>query len=134
MGYSSPEAVVQGWMNSQGHQAAILTSAASYIGVGIYQNDYGTYFWVQDFASEKANDKRTLTADANGGVFSDGKSIHTLTYPYNAYIKLTVNSTDIEHPTRNGYKFSGWTLHDRYIKSMLITTNYTIKAIWEPIN
>lgn len=33
-GYSTPEAVVQGWMNSQGHKANILSTNYSKIGVG----------------------------------------------------------------------------------------------------
>ena len=134
MGYETPADTIEGWMNSSGHRAAMLTNTANYIGVGIYQNDYGTYFWTQEFSEGNLDKKCTLTVDANGGVFSDGKSIHTLTYPYNAYIRLTVDSNDVEHPIKDGYKFSGWTLHDRYIKSMRITTDYTIKAIWEPIS
>lgn len=44
-GYSSPEKVMEGWMNSPGHRANILGSYRE-IGVGYY-NDY----WVQDFGS-----------------------------------------------------------------------------------
>jgi len=44
-GYSSPEKVMEGWMNSAGHRANILGSYRE-IGVGYY-NDY----WVQDFGS-----------------------------------------------------------------------------------
>lgn len=134
MGYETPADAIAGWMNSSGHRAAMLTNTANYIGVGIYQNDYGTYFWTQEFSEGNLEKKCTLTVDANGGVFSDGKSIHTLTYPYNAYIRLTVDSNDVEHPIKDGYKFSGWTLDGDYVRAMRITTNYyTIKAIWEPI-
>ena len=131
MGYKTPEDVMEGWMNSQGHQAAILTSAASYIGVGIYQNDYGTYFWVQDFANEKANDKRTLTADANGGVFPDGNNIYSAQFPYQSHVTF---SKDIPQPTRDGYKFAGWQSGRFTLSGLNITLNTTIKAIWEPIN
>ena len=131
MGYSTPKDVVEGWMNSLGHQAAILTEASAYIGVGIYQNDYGTYFWVQDFANEKANIKRTLTADANGGTFKDGNSICSLQFPYQAHVDF---STDIPCPTKAGYKFSGWSLYGDNISGMRITINTKIEAIWEPIN
>ena len=134
MGYNSPEAVMRGWLNSPGHRAALLSEGENYIGVGFYQNDYGTCFWTQNFADENADRKCTLTIDANGGSFSDGSGIYSTTYPYGKYLKLTVDSQDVKTPLKNGYKFSGWTLHDSYIKSMRITTNYTIKAIWEPIN
>ncbi len=46
MGYSSPEAVVNGWMNSAGHRANILNSSFSDIGVGYISN--GNY-WTQLF-------------------------------------------------------------------------------------
>ena len=46
MGYSSPEAVVNGWMNSAGHRANILSSAFREIGVGHVAN--GNY-WTQLF-------------------------------------------------------------------------------------
>ena len=46
MGYSSPEAVVNAWMNSAGHRANILSSSYTQIGVG-YVAD-GNY-WTQEF-------------------------------------------------------------------------------------
>ena len=133
MGYDSPESVMSGWLNSPGHRAALLSEGENYIGVGFYQNDYGTCFWTQNFADENADRKCTLTIDANGGTFSDGSDTYSATYPYGKYLKLTVDSQDVKSPVKNGYKFSGWALHNSYIKSMRITTNYTIKAIWEPI-
>ncbi len=47
-GYSTPEAVVQGWMNSSGHRANILSSSFNGIGVGCY-NKNGTLYWTQFF-------------------------------------------------------------------------------------
>ena len=46
MGYASPEAVVNGWMNSPGHRANILNASFTQIGVG-YVAD-GNY-WTQEF-------------------------------------------------------------------------------------
>lgn len=46
MGYRTPEAVMEGWMNSPGHKANILNSAYTEIGVG-YVSD-GNY-WTQEF-------------------------------------------------------------------------------------
>ena len=46
MGYRTPEAVMQGWMNSPGHKANILNSSFTEIGVG-YVAD-GSY-WTQQF-------------------------------------------------------------------------------------
>ncbi len=45
-GYSTPQAVVNGWMNSSGHRANILNSSFSHIGVG-YVDD--GHYWTQMF-------------------------------------------------------------------------------------
>ena len=47
-GYTTPEDVMQGWMESQGHRENILNSRCKYIGVGYY-NDAGCAHWVQLF-------------------------------------------------------------------------------------
>lgn len=46
MGYSTPQAVVTGWMNSPGHRANILKSSFTQIGVGYVAS--GNY-WTQMF-------------------------------------------------------------------------------------
>ncbi|MBQ6893483.1 MAG: SafA/ExsA family spore coat assembly protein [Clostridia bacterium] len=48
-GYATPDAVVNGWMNSSGHRANILNSSFTHIGVG-YVAD-GNY-WTQMFISK----------------------------------------------------------------------------------
>jgi len=45
LGYPSPEAVVQGWMESDGHCANIMNAAFTEIGIGYYEGNY----WTQDF-------------------------------------------------------------------------------------
>ena len=56
-GYSTPEAVVQGWMDSPGHRANILNCDLQEIGVGYYYlaNDTGDenwyHYWTQVFAT-----------------------------------------------------------------------------------
>lgn len=50
-GHSTPEAVVDGWMNSPAHRANILSPDFSYIGVG-YCESGGYYYWVQIFAGD----------------------------------------------------------------------------------
>lgn len=47
-GYSTPEAVVNAWMNSPGHRANILKSDFTMIGVGCYKSG-GKYYWTQIF-------------------------------------------------------------------------------------
>lgn len=48
-GYSNPEHVMDGWMNSSGHRANILNSDFGNIGVGVYKGD-GWICWVQLFS------------------------------------------------------------------------------------
>lgn len=48
-GQQSPEQVMQGWMNSEGHRANILNSSFTSIGVGHYKNAAGVNYWVQLF-------------------------------------------------------------------------------------
>ncbi|WP_338671683.1 CAP domain-containing protein [Streptomyces sp. SCSIO 30461] len=49
-GYSSPESVMQGWMDSPGHKANILNCEFKEIGVGLAQpNDY----WTQNFGTAR---------------------------------------------------------------------------------
>lgn len=52
MGYVSPEAVMDGWMNSDGHRANILNSGYTDIGIGAFCVD-GTYYWVQCFGRDQ---------------------------------------------------------------------------------
>jgi len=47
-GYSSPEAVVAGWMESDGHCANIMRPHFNLIGVGFYEGN----FWTQTFGAE----------------------------------------------------------------------------------
>lgn len=49
-GQRTPEAVVNAWMNSEGHRANILNKNFSRIGVGYLTNGSGTPYWVQLFA------------------------------------------------------------------------------------
>jgi uncharacterized protein YkwD len=50
-GYDSPEAVVAGWMDSDGHCSNIMNGAATLIGVGYYRGGGYYHYWTQDFGS-----------------------------------------------------------------------------------
>ena len=47
-GFSTPEAVVEGWMNSPGHRSNILNPNYTMIGVGCYKSG-NKYYWTQIF-------------------------------------------------------------------------------------
>lgn len=49
-GQRTPEAVMNGWMNSEGHRANILSNRVEYIGIGVTQRN-GIYYWSQFFAA-----------------------------------------------------------------------------------
>jgi uncharacterized protein YkwD len=61
-GYATPEAVVQGWIDSPGHYANILADEAQAAGIALYEAPGTTYryFWVIDFGS-------VVDADPPGG-------------------------------------------------------------------
>ena len=50
VGYPSPEAVVEGWMNSEGHRANILGDCKE-LGVGLALGGHYGYYWTQCFAT-----------------------------------------------------------------------------------
>ncbi len=49
MGQRTAQAVVQGWMNSSGHRANILSKNFTEIGVGYAKNSKGSIYWTQMF-------------------------------------------------------------------------------------
>lgn len=49
-GHSSPEAVMRGWMNSDGHRRAILNPNYNKIGVGYFELN-GSRYWTQMFTN-----------------------------------------------------------------------------------
>ncbi len=50
-GQTSPQQVVQAWMNSEGHRANILNSGYTEIGVGYVKGGSQRYYWTQMFIS-----------------------------------------------------------------------------------
>lgn len=53
-GYPTPEAVVEGWVNSPGHYGNMIDRDFQNIVVGVYNKD-GTYYWVQLFITQPYN-------------------------------------------------------------------------------
>ena len=47
-GYSSPDGVVTGWMNSPAHKANIMNAAYRTCGIGVYVAN-NTWYWAQEF-------------------------------------------------------------------------------------
>ena len=47
-GYPTPQKVVEGWMNSEGHRKNILSTSFNKIGIGCYKSG-GNLYWSQFF-------------------------------------------------------------------------------------
>ena len=75
-GVSSPEEVMELWMNSQGHRANILRKSHTELGVGFYYdpNSYYKYYWVQHFANPIH-----LPKDSEEGISYIGYSMDNVT-------------------------------------------------------
>jgi uncharacterized protein YkwD len=67
-GYGTPQAVVEGWMNSPGHRANILGDNSCDIGVGYAHGEgssYGTY-WTQNFGRQAGVSECPSVSDDSG--------------------------------------------------------------------
>jgi uncharacterized protein YkwD len=51
-GYTTPEAVMQGWLNSPGHRANIENASYRTIGVGAATSSTGRVYWAQAFSTQ----------------------------------------------------------------------------------
>lgn len=129
-GYGTPEAVIAGWMKSDGHRWAMLDATSTHIGVGFYKSSKGGYYWVQDFSSDP--DKTyAVTCNANGGTFSDEQEVKTFHCPADVEIEF---ANHIPTPTRDGYTFAGWSWYGDVISGIGLGSNTKITATWTPNN
>ena len=129
-GYGTPERVMNAWMNSLGHKAAILSPTATHIGVGFYKAANGRYYWVQDFSYDP--DKTcTITCNASGGTFENGNESEIFTFPCEMDVTY---ATDLPIPTRDGYTFNGWLEFGDPATDGILSTNVKLTASWTANN
>ena len=125
MGTTSAEYMMILWMNSTGHQAAILSRSTTHIGVGYYSGH-----WVQ-LSSYGPDEKCTFTIDANGGAFEDGASVKSFQFPLKQS-HISIYDT-FPTPSRNGYKFDGWvTAYGEKYHYVTADRNEKFTASWIP--
>ena len=75
-GYSTPCAVVKGWMESDGHRSNMLSSKYTHMAVGRTQSDSGKNYWCQLFTGGTSySDSRSYYSVAPTGVTVDKSSI-----------------------------------------------------------
>jgi len=53
-GYATPEAILQGWIDSPGHNENLFNESATHVGVGYYENPNSSFgkYWVFESAVE----------------------------------------------------------------------------------
>lgn len=127
-GATTPEALVEAWMKSDGHRWTLLNYSSTHLGVGAHKRADGTFDCVQIFSSNP-DSKVALTLDANGGTFVDKNNATTITMqiPERGYYNFT---TDLPRPVRAGYTFNGWTTYGQKYPAMYINEPMTLTADW----
>ena len=127
-GATTPEALVEAWMKSNGHRWTLLNYSSTHLGVGAHKRADGTFDCVQIFSSNP-DSKVALTLDANGGTFVDKNNATTITMqiPERGYYNFT---TDLPRPVRAGYTFNGWTTYGQKYPAMYINEPMTLTADW----
>lgn len=99
-GYISPEAVMDGWMNSSGHYANIMGSGYKSIGIGCVEVPYngGTrLFWVQLFSFSEGDG-----ADRSRGTVNSTRTVRTKLS--NLDLKISVDKSSYQVNIKNdGY-------------------------------
>ena len=80
-GYSTPQAVMNGWMNSSGHRANILNASFCDIGVGYAFESTSSYryYWTQDFGRRSGVSVCAASGDPVSG--NDGVPTDSATTP-----------------------------------------------------
>ena len=131
-GATTPDALVEAWMKSNGHRWAILNNSAQYLGVGVHKCADGTFDCVQVFASN-VDSKIPITLDANGGTFPTNNNATTITMqvPEGGYYNTL---TDFPTPVRDGYTFTGWNMYGTPVKDIYISIDLDFTATWKPNN
>lgn len=131
-GATTPDALVEAWMKSDGHRWAILNNSAQYLGVGVHKCADGTFDCVQIFSSNP-NSKLSITLNTNGGTFptNNNASIITMQVPEGGYYQPNIN---FPTPVRNGYTFTGWTTDGLSLSGIYVSEDMEFIANWKPNN
>lgn len=77
-GYSSPQAVMNAWLGSEGHYANIMDAEVTSIGVGCFVDSSGICHWVQFFDNDKAAEPVVLGSKDVTRTVSMGASLLSL--------------------------------------------------------
>ena len=91
-GQTSPEQVMNAWMNSSGHRANILGSTYKRIGIGCVYIQ-GTYYWVQCFGTD-------VDTSVSSSAYTDKDNTRSVLVKkdkeyYNVEIELSSNNLNV---------------------------------------
>ncbi len=88
-GYSTPQAVMNGWMNSSGHRANILSTNNWEIGIGYATTSGSTYYayWTQDFGRRSGVYPLIINRDA-----ASTDSRHVSLYIYGSFEQMRLQN------------------------------------------
>lgn len=128
-GYTSPAAVIAGWMNSTGHKANMLSTATWELGSGYYCCG-GTYsrYWTQDFS--KKSGRYPLVINREDGTTT---SADVQLYLYGSWSEMRLkNDTGAFGPWRTFANHVLWTLNSgtgvRTVTAEMRTGGTTVTA------
>ncbi|NMG06550.1 CAP domain-containing protein [Brasilonema sp. UFV-L1] len=95
LGQTTPQQVVQDWMNSSGHRANILNSGYTELGVGFHNN-----YWVQNFGSGDTNSMTNIpNSTSNSGTASNSTSAPQSTPTGTITLNSVYSSDSVSEPT-----------------------------------
>ena len=113
VGYATPEAAMEGWLNSPGHKANIVDERFTFVGIGCFENNENLY-WVQVFGD--GTDEGILTQTTSIPVDAKVDTLTTYLNPFlasNKEIKIKVGETGTLPLLYNNNPLSQW--NDRTI-------------------
>jgi uncharacterized protein YkwD len=135
-GYQTPAAVVEGWMNSSGHRANILSSGFCDIGVGYAYSAGTTYgaYWTQDFGRQQG---LSACSSIQEHTISVSEGLHGSISPSGTVTVAPGGSATFNITADPGYQIAdvvvdGQSLGSRGIYSFVnVWENHTIEALFE---
>jgi uncharacterized protein YkwD len=106
-GYDTPAWVMDGWMNSPGHRANILSATHREIGMGYYNAAGSSHYWVQDFGWPVNSYPLIINREA---ITTTTRSVSIYLYGSFTHMRLK-NDTDADYGPWQAFQNSfNWTL------------------------
>ena len=97
-GYTSADAVMQGWLNSPGHRANIENPSYRAIGVGAAASSTGRLYWTQEFGTSTSGSTPPPTSACSNGLDDDGDG--KVDYPADPGCSSSTDTNEYNAPPR----------------------------------